>query len=384
MKDSGAKGRAGVRLRLDREQESIVLDDSGGAVIVTGPPGSGKTLVIAARAKKIALDHPNWKIQVLCFNNMLVPYLRSLVGPFPNIEVTTFGKFASKLGFRVSLEHEIVAESDVAAALPLLRASRAIDAILIDEAQDFFRSWIDFAVATVKPGHGGVVLAGDPKQSLYGRELGLDGGVAGVDSVRYVKLERPYRSTRQILTVTSAMSPSSAVDQSQLAFDGEPVDLVFAHNVAGQAEAVAKHIVDLIGRGERKPQDIGVLATRKWRMGKVAIALDAAHVPQRRLYANQSDDFDLTEPTVKVMTVHSAKGLDFDVVFLVGLEDLPDDNSSDSVIQARAGYVGMTRAKDQLVITYSKDNAFLERIRGLDQETLSRWVWPDDFNFEGA
>lgn len=384
MKDSGAKARGAVRLRLDREQESVVLDDSGGVVVVTGPPGSGKTLVLVARAKRFALDHPDWTIQLLCFNNMLIPYLRSLVGPFPNIDITTFGKFAHRLGFRVSLQHENVAASDVAAAIPRIMAAPPVDAVLIDEAQDFLTPWIEFAVASVKPGRGGVVLAGDPKQSLYGRETVLDLPRTAGPTVRKVLLKRPYRSTRQILAVTSTLSPASAVEHTQLAFDGEPVDLIFAHDQDEQAKAVARHIVDLLRKGERKPQDIGVLVTRKWRMGKVALSLEAAGVPQHRLYANQADDLDLTEPTVKVMTVHSAKGLDFDVVFLVGLEDLPDDSSVDSVVQARAGYVGTTRAKDQLVITYSRDNAFLERIRALDEDMLSKWVWPDDFNFEGA
>ena len=88
----------------------------------------------------------------------------------------------------------------------------------------------------------------------------------------------------------------------------------------------------------------------------------------------------MAEPRVKVLTVHSAKGLEFDVVFLVGLEQLPDPNgTADTDRHGRTGYVGATRARDQLVLTYTKDNAYLERIRALPEDTLRRWVWPDDY-----
>ena len=377
MRDHGSKRREAYRLRLDAEQGCAVANDSDEVIVVTGPPGSGKTLVIAARAKRLALAHPDWEIQVLCFNNMLVPYLRSLVGPFPNIDVTTFGKFVSGLGYRVALRDDENAAADVARALPLLRSNPPIDALLIDEAQDFLPPWIDFALASVKPNRGGAALAGDPNQSLYRRASVMEEAIGS--SVKRIRLERPYRSTRPILDVANALSPSSGAEPPDRAFDGEPVDLVWADSSAEQAAAVARDICDLVRSGERKPQNIGVLVTRKWLMGKVSYALEERNVPTRRLYANEAAELDLTEPTVKIMTVHSAKGIDFDVVFLVGLEDLPDDESDDSIVQGRVGYVGMTRAKDQLVITYSKDNAYLERIRNLPEDTLRRWVWPDDF-----
>ena len=80
------------------------------------------------------------------------------------------------------------------------------------------------------------------------------------------------------------------------------------------------------------------------------------------------------------MTVHSAKGYEFDVVFLVGMEHLADpDGSERADREGRAGYVGSTRAKDQLVLTYSKENVYLDRIRALPGELVQQWVWPDDY-----
>lgn len=63
--------------------------------------------------------------------------------------------------------------------------------------------------------------------------------------------------------------------------------------------------------------------------------------------------------SVTLMTLHAAKGLEFPVVFMVGMEDglFPSDRS-DSVAdieeERRLAYVGMTRAKEELYLTYAK------------------------------
>lgn len=71
---------------------------------------------------------------------------------------------------------------------------------------------------------------------------------------------------------------------------------------------------------------------------------------------NKSADF---QNSVQLMTIHSAKGLEFDRVFLVGMEQgvFPSVNSfNDSSIleeERRLMYVAITRAKQQLIISYS-------------------------------
>ncbi|GIW64977.1 MAG: hypothetical protein KatS3mg092_0910 [Patescibacteria group bacterium] len=60
------------------------------------------------------------------------------------------------------------------------------------------------------------------------------------------------------------------------------------------------------------------------------------------------------------MTLHQAKGLEFKIVFIVGVEEgiLPHSRSVDDLYsleeERRLFYVGITRAKEKLYITYSK------------------------------
>ena len=75
---------------------------------------------------------------------------------------------------------------------------------------------------------------------------------------------------------------------------------------------------------------------------------------------------------VQLMSLHSAKGLEFKLVFLVGLEDglFPSQQSLDDINrlqeERRLCYVGITRAREQLVLTHSESR----RIYGQDNYPL--------------
>jgi DNA helicase-2/ATP-dependent DNA helicase PcrA len=88
--------------------------------------------------------------------------------------------------------------------------------------------------------------------------------------------------------------------------------------------------------------------------------------------ASDSDAYDETIP-VSLMTLHSAKGLEFDAVFLAGLEEglLPHSRSfntnAEMEEERRLFYVGMTRAKKSLVLS----RAIYRRTYGEDRMRAS-------------
>jgi len=71
------------------------------------------------------------------------------------------------------------------------------------------------------------------------------------------------------------------------------------------------------------------------------------------------DEADLNSPKVTLMSLHQAKGLEFDVVFFVGLEEgiLPHARSildpKDIAEEVRLAYVGVTRARKQLYLVHA-------------------------------
>jgi DNA helicase-2/ATP-dependent DNA helicase PcrA len=84
---------------------------------------------------------------------------------------------------------------------------------------------------------------------------------------------------------------------------------------------------------------------------------------------DQAESEDQTVARVTLMTLHAAKGLEFPIVFLVGLEEgiFPHKRSLDDPTQLeeerRLAYVGITRAKEQLVLT----NAYRRMLYGEPQ-----------------
>jgi DNA helicase-2/ATP-dependent DNA helicase PcrA len=94
---------------------------------------------------------------------------------------------------------------------------------------------------------------------------------------------------------------------------------------------------------------------------------------------SDADAYDASVERVALMTLHSAKGLEFDNVFIVGVEEglLPHersvDNSDETEEERRLFFVGITRAKVNLFIAFAK----YRQIRGQTLRTI-----PSQFLYE--
>jgi len=91
------------------------------------------------------------------------------------------------------------------------------------------------------------------------------------------------------------------------------------------------------------------------------------------------DSMEDADERVRLMTIHSAKGLEFTQVYLVGMEDglfpsymtIVSDDPTDMEEERRLAYVGITRAMEDLTLTYAK----ARMVRGETQyNPVSRFV----------
>ncbi len=114
-------------------------------------------------------------------------------------------------------------------------------------------------------------------------------------------------------------------------------------------------------------QELGALASRHdGAAGKEGIAAFLAEAA----LASDQDEMDRTDEQkgVTLMTVHAAKGLEFDTVFVTGMEEglfphegMGDENRDDEE-ERRLFYVAMTRARKELILTLAR----IRKIYGMD------------------
>jgi len=119
----------------------------------------------------------------------------------------------------------------------------------------------------------------------------------------------------------------------------------------------------------------------------IALALSSSSLDELEAkIAEQSKSLRKPPPHAVVLsTIHSAKGLEWDTVFMIGMEDgvLPHANSEDIEEERRVAYVGVTRARRRLALTYSaerygersKPSPFLFGIAGGKRRSCT-WTGP--------
>ena len=109
---------------------------------------------------------------------------------------------------------------------------------------------------------------------------------------------------------------------------------------------------------------MAVLYAARYMAEELTDVLAQSDIPFEWMKDRSSKRFDPTVDAVKVITLHSSKGLEFPTVAIIGLGSLPyrEDTYGDD---ARLLYVGMTRATERLLMTASRDSAFVNRLAAL-------------------
>lgn len=249
-------------------------------------------------------------------------------------------------------------------------------AVLIDEGHDFSPDWLRLAVQMLDPASNHLLLLYDDAQSIYGdkRSKSFSFRSVGISAAGRTKiLKRNYRNTREILACarTFAEKLLSPVDADE---DGVPLLFPEAGGRSGarprfaqlasvklEAQHIGRELLAQHSAGVPW-NEMGVFYTAPFVAEEIATALEVVGVPFDWLKDAASKFFNPSRPSVKLMTPHSSKGLQYRVTIIAGVGFWPYQSEAE---EARLLYVAMTRATHELVITSSKASAFSERLRAL-------------------
>lgn len=380
---------------LDLRQENHARAVGDGHRILSGVAGSGKTVILLARARLLAQRDPKARILVLCYNVTLASFLRGHLAEHRNVRVCHFDDWAAANRVR---RDRLTKENDEALGERLLAALQSglapdageFDSVLVDEAQDFEASWFRCVLAAMKnPADGDLLIVGDGNQGVYRRgkvswkALGIQASGRTI-SGRF-HLDRNYRNSREIATLAQAFaSHGRTADEDTI--DALPLDVAKCPRSTGLSPLLLKEaghaaecsrVVTLVrdllaGRWNDKkldapllPEQIGILYRRIARTDQALFTrfLDDLQTVAPVRWLNAKDDPQarrrVLEPGVKVQTIHASKGLQYRAVIVLWAGDLPyvpPQSQHDAAAERRLFYVGLTRAEDLLMLTASSSD----------------------------
>lgn len=232
--------------------------------------------------------------------------------------------------------------------------------VFIDEAQDLTAVELQFMKLISSRG---VVVVGDQQQMIY--RLGGSYLRAGIDiRGRTQILKVNYRNTDQICKLSETYrSLDGEVDEKDLGLGeafriGPAPELFKSDSTKTLYENVGQRIDFFLNQLNYEPENLAIIAPTNKILETVAKFLSRNGV--RSCSVNDNNfDFEASEG-VRLSTMHSAKGLEFPVVFLV-LSQMPLRNDSApavSVAHARnLIYVSLTRAMDNLQVFVLENEA---------------------------
>jgi DNA helicase-2/ATP-dependent DNA helicase PcrA len=228
------------------------------------------------------------------------------------------------------------------------KAVLAYEHLMIDEVQDF--SPLELAVLLdATSAQRSVTLAGDTAQAIA-PEHGFTSWTELLDflSIAHERVEPlrvSYRSTREIVDVAEhVLGPLMGDVRPVAPRAGAPVES-FPFAAAGECAEFLSHALKELVRNE--PDASVALLARHPEQARLAYeALAHAEVPALRLVADQDFSF---AAGIDVTDVRQSKGLEFDIVILLDVNDASYPTSDDA---RRLLHVAMTRAAHQLWITY--------------------------------
>ena len=243
--------------------------------------------------------------------------------------------------------------------------------IIIDEGQDLTRIQLEFLrLLYNKKEYSSLTFIADTAQSIYPHAWLVKGRSftsINLDMVgRSNSLTKNYRTSAQIAMAAYSLleADRGMVEDEEFVrpslIDRQGVYPVFKQfqNLQQETNYLLEEITsNLLAR--YTIQDIVIIAKRKSQLSYIKERFEKEGIPCLPL---DKKEMDFETSALRLMTMHSIKGLEFKVVIIIGLNEgvLPhefsrdkDDQTSMEATDRRLLYVGMTRAIELLYLTTS-------------------------------
>ena len=246
-------------------------------------------------------------------------------------------------------------------------------AILIDEGHDFQPEWLRLVTQMVDPATNNLLLLYDYAQSIYERARSKQFSFKSVGvqaQGRTTILKINYRNTRQILQ-TASLIAADLLTQDDTDDDGIPLLKPISCGRDGQQPLIirlptlrdeANKMAELLSDAHQEGHawgDMAVICRDYATMDECAQALKDRKLPHQ--VRKRAGDYKPNVDKINVLTMRVSKGLEFPVVMLPGVGQMPAAGE-DEKEEARVFYVAATRATQRLVIGVSGDGGFGRRL----------------------
>jgi superfamily I DNA/RNA helicase len=220
--------------------------------------------------------------------------------------------------------------------------------IVVDETQDFGPQALRLLRAIVPHAANDLLFVGDGHQRIYNRNKAVM-SACGIDiRGRSRKLYLNYRTTEEIRQFAVATLEGCEVDDLDEGTDEAKRYKSLAHGAAptvtdfDHLDDTLQYLPDVIKPGLAEGRSVCVMVPRKHEAKSVQTSLHLAGIDSTVLGPDKRDRAD--SKTVRIATMHRAKGLEFDEVILIVPKLFPNDpKRSDN--EKRLRYVALTRAK---------------------------------------